>query len=113
MMILLAISGGVLLSLAIIVRELTVSRERASALRSAESLENGVAQLRSALERTQDDLTVLRTTLEARNVVDEKELARTRARLIDSRRRRAIERGELTKVEIESELVSDDGESVH
>lgn len=108
MVILLAITGGLLLCLAIIVRELSVSRERKEAESGSQELREAVEALRMHLERTSDELFVLRTTLEERRVVDAKELAKNRLRL-------TAERKEVTggAAVDPTRVIIDEGESVH
>jgi hypothetical protein len=113
--ILLAIFGGLLLCLAIIVRELSVSRERTESQTTNAELRHAVDVLRGHLQRTSDDLYVLRSTLEERHVVSDNELAKNRARLIDNPRRVAAERREVTRTADAdpTQVVIDEGESVH
>lgn len=91
-MTLLAIGGGIFLALALIVRELQTARERALQLAAFEQLRLSLDATRGQLRRAFEDLYVLQTVLAERNILDEAELARSRARLIETPRRIAEER---------------------
>src|SRR5258706_476567 len=64
MMLVFALAGGMLLSFAVILRELAVSRERTAASRTLEELHRTVEVLRGHVQRTSDEIYVLRATLE-------------------------------------------------
>ena len=91
-MTLLAVGGGIFLALALIVRELQLARERAMHLAAFEQLRLALDATRTQLRRAFEDLYVLQTVLAERNVLDEAELQRSRARLIEQPRRIAEER---------------------
>jgi hypothetical protein len=114
-MLVFALAGGMLLALAVILREMAVSRDRAAANQSVEELRRTVDVLRGHVQRTSDEVFVLRATLEERNLVNEHELERNRKRLVEEPRRQARERQQIVSNENVSptQVVIDEGESIH
>lgn len=114
-MTLLAVCGGLLLAVALIVREIQQGRERTARLSALERLHQlGDAQARQ-LRRAREDLYVMRVLLQERGVFSDEEFARSRIRLIEDPRRRAEERSQLTRdVNLApGVLIIDDGDSIH
>lgn len=91
-MLLLAISGGLLLALALIVREYQLSRERSLQEAAYEQLRTALEATRAQMRRVCEDMYVLQSVLGERNLLDEGELARGRVRLVEMPRRMARER---------------------
>ena len=114
-MMLLAICGGLLLALALMVREYQLGRERAARHSAFEHLHASLDVMTKQLRRTREDLYVLRAVLQERGVVTEEEFSRSRLRLIENPRRRAEERSELMRqVEVSPlAVIVDEGESIH
>ncbi len=114
-MTLLAVCGGLLLAVALIVREYQLGRERTARLAALEQLHGSLEAAGRQLRRAREDIYVLRTVLQERGVISEEELARGRARLIEAPRRRAEERSEmLRELQVPStKVILDEGESIH
>ncbi len=114
-MTLLALCGGLLLAVALMVREVQLRRERAAARADHDRLFASVETAVRHLRRTREDLYVMRTVMQERGVLTEEDLARGRARLIETPRRRAEERDQMLKeLKIaDVPVILDEGESVH
>lgn len=96
-MTLLALSGGILFTLALIVREFQLARERSLHLAALEQLRLSLEGARAHSRRQAEDMYVLQTVLIERNVLDESELMRSRTRLIETPRRIAEERDSIQR----------------
>jgi hypothetical protein len=96
-MALLAVIGGLLLALALIVREYQLAKERARHLATHERLRSSLKETRTQLRRALEDLHVLLRVLEEKHLVDEADLSRGRARLIETPRRLAAERNAIVR----------------
>ncbi len=91
-MTLLAVLGGLLLALALIAREVQLARERSSQATNTAKLHSTLTDTRRQLRRALEDIYVLHAVLADKNLVDDADVARIRARLIDTPRRVAEER---------------------
>jgi hypothetical protein len=91
-MTLLALGAGIFFALAMILRELQLGRERAMHQATFEQLHLSLEGVRAQLRRAGEDLYVLQAVLAERNLLNEADLARGRARLIENPRRIAEER---------------------
>ncbi len=109
-MALLAIVGGLLLSLALILRELHLSRERAQHARAEKALRAALKVTHDGLQRVNDDLRALAATLSEKHLIDDADLARARVRFVDLPRRVAEERDHILRTTQASptQLVVDD-----
>jgi len=114
-MLILAIAGGLLLAVALFLRELQLHRERRVQMQAAESLRVAIEVSNRLLRRAREDLFVLHSVLKERNLINEEDLVRIRARLIDTPRRLAEEREELLQdLEVApTQLILDDGDKIH
>jgi len=114
-MILLAVSGGLLLALALIVREYQLSRERRARMAALEHLHGSLDLTTKHLRRAREDLYVLRAIMQERGVLTDEEFARCRVRLIEAPRRRAEERSQILRsVEVSpQQVILDEGDSIH
>lgn len=104
--------GFLLLLVAWALRELQLYRERAALTQAVDNLRTALENTRQHVRRQSEDLYVLASVLTERNIVDDTELARSRARLIEQPRRVAEEREALTKVlnVPATQLVVEDGD---
>ena len=111
----LAVIGGLLLALALMIREIQGARERSRDARTVEQLRVAVEQMRTHLFRNREDVYVLREVLQERRVVSGADLMHARVKLIDKPRRRAKERHRILKsgVADAQRLVIDDNDTVH
>jgi hypothetical protein len=108
----LAVGGGLFLALALLVREVQLSRERAMQAAVFEQLRAALESTRTQLRRASEDLHVLQNVLVERRMVDEAELARTRIRLVEMPRRLAAEKDAIRRhLGVSPQvLVRDDGD---
>jgi hypothetical protein len=114
---LLAILGGLLLALALIVREVQLARERANHASELERMRVSLGETRRQLRRALEDLYVLQNVLGDKHLLDEHDLARGRARHIDGPRRIAEERDSILRkhddVEATQLIIDEDINKVH
>jgi hypothetical protein len=96
-MALLAVVGALSLLFAWSVREWQLARERRTFVQAVEHLRVSLETSRHHLRRVSEDLFVLQSVMVERNLLDETELARSRARLIEVPRRLAEERENITR----------------
>lgn len=110
-MLVLTLIGTMLIGLALLVRELRLVDERRQQAAALLAVEAALEKTRAKLRRTLEDVYVLQTLLLERNVLDEQELAKARARLVEAPRRAAEERAEVLRTVNVSEpaLVVDEG----
>lgn len=110
-MLVLTLIGTMLIGLALLVRELRLVDERRRQTAALLAVEAALEKTRAQLRRTLEDVYVLQTLLLERNLLDEQELARARARLVEAPRRIAQERAEVLRTAGVSEpaLVVDEG----
>lgn len=93
----LALGAGIFLTLAMILREVQFARDKASAMAAYEQMRITLEGTRAQLRRSAEDLFVLQTVMVERHLIDDTELARSRARLIDLPRRRAEEKDAISR----------------
>ena len=112
-MMVLAMSAGILFAIALSVREHLIGRERASHVVLIEQLRANLDSTRAQMRRLSEDFYVLQTVLTDHHVLDETEMARSRARLIEDPRRITHERDLIErKLGLAStHLILDDGDS--
>ena len=89
--------GGLLLALALVLRELQLTRERSLQAAAEERLRVALEQTRAQLQHAVEDVYVLRTLLVERGLFEEGDIARARARLVEGPRRLAAEREALMR----------------
>ena len=92
-----AIGAGIFFALALILREFQLARERAMHIALQEQMRLSLESTRAQLRRAAEDLFVLQSVLVERNLLDETQLARSRARLIEAPRRMAEERDAIAR----------------
>ncbi len=114
-MLLLAVVGGLLLCLALAVREYQQSRERAVLLQALEQLRAAHELQRQQHKRLAEDQWVLQRLLVERGLLEQAAVDRGRLRLIDLPRRQAAEReAVLRNFKVAAiDLASDDDSKVH
>jgi hypothetical protein len=114
---LLAILGGLVMAIALVVREVQLSRERANHTAELERVRQSQGELRRQLRRALEDLYVLQNVLGDKHLLDEHDLARGRARHIDGPRRIAEERDSILSkhddVEATQLVIDEDINKVH
>lgn len=86
------LGAGIFFTAALILREFQLARERAMQMATYDQLRLALEGTRAQLRRNAEDLYVLQVILAERNLLNEAELARTRARLIENPKRMAEER---------------------
>ncbi len=96
-MALLAVFGGLLLAIALVLRELQLARQRTQQASSAERQRLALEQTRSQLQHALEDVYVLQMLLVERGLFEEGDLVRGRARLVEAPRRVAAEREALLR----------------
>jgi len=96
-MLVLVLAGGALLAIALVLFEVSLARRRASQAASIEKLRGSLQESRSQFRRALEDLYVLHAVLADKHVIDEADLARGRARLIEAPRRLAQERNAILR----------------
>jgi len=114
-MLLFAILGGLLLSAALIAREIQWTKERHSRDATHQELENALRLTRAQLRRTREDLYVFKSVLQERRLIDDAALLEGRMRLVENPRRKAEERARIVRNADVSptQVVIDDGETIH
>ncbi|OGQ77771.1 MAG: hypothetical protein A2289_18985 [Deltaproteobacteria bacterium RIFOXYA12_FULL_58_15] len=96
-MALLAVIGGLLLALAIVVREYQLSKDRKGHADEHERMALALKESRTQLRRAIEDVHVLQCVLQDKHLLDETELAAGRVRHIDGPRRAAAERNAIVQ----------------
>lgn len=91
-MTLVAVVGGLLLALALVLREFQLTRERSQQSATHERVRLALEQTRSQLQHALEDVYVLQMLLIERGLFEEGDLVRGRARLVEAPRRMAAER---------------------
>ena len=95
-MLLLAISGGIFVASALIIREWQIHRNRRISDLQLEKLQGELDHTREDLQNTMEDLYVLRMVLAQHDIVDEFQLAQARQQLlISSQDQKDVLNGEL------------------
>ena len=111
----LALVGGLLLALALVLREFQLGKERVARATTLAQMHASLESLGRSLRRAQEDLYVLRVLLHERGAIGDDDFGRARTRLIDGPRRQAEARSEIMRV-VETtplQVVVDEGESIH
>ncbi len=95
-MALFAVLGALLLTVAMILREVQLGKERAAQAQAFALLREALRDSQARTKRVAEDLLVLQRLLEEKRLLDAEELITARLRLIDQPRRVAAERHALT-----------------
>lgn len=102
------IIGGLLLAVAILIREKQMAKERRALLRAVDSLRVSVEHQGRRLRRAREDIFLLRVVLQRRDLLNEKEFDRIRLELLGQS---AGERQPSTPDK--EQLLADGGDKLH